>query len=107
MAGSIRSLLRSIVPNSDPHVSLIRIYSDWTETLPIVAWDVHILAIIPDGQTHPRDHIEVTPISIEEKSDNAWECIISGTRVYNFGQSWDSVAEAVSDCQARLRSGEK
>ena len=89
MAGSIRSLVRSIVPNSDPQVSLLRIYPDWTESLPIIAWDVHILAIIPDGRKHPIDHVEVSPIS--------------RGRAYDYDHSWDSVQEAVDACQAILR----
>lgn len=104
MAGSIRSLVRSIVPNSNPNISLLRIYADWTERLPIVAWDVHLLELTPAGQRDSIERTEVIAISLEEKSTDCIECIMFGERVYDpdYG-AWDSREEAVTACQLRLR----
>ena len=103
MAHGFRTILRSIVPNANFHIHILRIGADWTERLPLVAWDVHIEEVTPVKGV-PFESVRTTPVTIEETPTNAIDLVVgSDGRAYNLDtQSWETVKEAIADCQREL-----
>lgn len=101
-----RIVSRTIVPNHDPSVTLLRIWPDSVERLPIIGWDIQIDQYPnPDAPDYPDEGVTVIPITLEDATHGVCNCVLlSDGHVYQPDQqSWESEWDAIRDCQLILR----